>query len=428
MAAFTQITLTPELAEMLGKATPIVKDAKSAINPFASWDGPLGRYYARLRRILIGKNKKDGTPKFTFIHTCLATCPDSGSSSAIPDTKYAGRPMRNTAYTGASEKRSSSEAWAALFVTLQAYDIKTDQFGMRPDPVTKAPTWHKEFWMQDMVDAINYINERQPALIIEVTRSADGKYTNCNPRQTVLDEVVARFAKPSLELSEEEIRQLELAEEATTLDEVMQEEKWPFSPETATTMVEATVVEADLRANTEVMFAEFGIAPLPFPLSALSLAEVKAVALAGLTNGQIAWPDLSHVSARLSGQSVATAAAASFGMTASTPTEAPQQENPQYELEEEAPALEEEEAPAVSKDDTLMKAQLYAGGLDRAKIKQAIYEHGGCELIDDPARPGAKKPKPFSAAQTDDDLRNWLVGLIVGTIEPKSVVIRKAPF
>lgn len=378
---------SPDIIAALRKAAPIVQKAKTAVNPFATFAGPDGRYYARLKKIIVGLNK-DSKITFTFFNTCLSKCPDSQSNSTATDTEFAGASMRMFSSTAASDKQTEQEAWDRAMVNLQAYDILTENWGNRKDPVSGVVSYHPELFHKDMFDALAAINENPPALVIDVVTSKDGKYKNCNPRETVDDVVVQKFARPSLEVTPEEMQIAELeANQPAVSDFVPQ---WPFTAEQAKQMIEEAS-EEELRQSTAACPADFDLPPLPFNLETLTLDRVKEVALALLTNQPLP--------ADLLGVTLDPDVAVPVRSDSASSDELLEEEE-----EEEEEAVEE--APKFSPE----KVHLWIATLDRTARKREIANRGG--LAPD---------EKFTTKQTDEFLGEWLFGLLAGTMPQKSL-------
>ena len=77
----TKTAFPPEVMAALQSQTKFGNQAKKTTDPFASFAGPPGRYFARLQRIVVTFDKKDKSAIFTIVLTCLATVPDASSNS-----------------------------------------------------------------------------------------------------------------------------------------------------------------------------------------------------------------------------------------------------------------------------------------------------------------------------------------------------------
>lgn len=465
--------LPPELLAVLKSETAIVKQAKNSTSDFKTFAGPPGNYFARLQRLSLTKNKTSGKIQINHFLTALVKCPDSQSNNNIGDTEFAGSAMKFTNYTHQSENSSAQEAWERAMQSLQAYDVRTDMFGMRSDE-NGTQQFNNELWYVDMWEAICLLNDRQPPVSVTVKETpGKGKNTgkifkNINVNETLTEEAVARWAAPKLQISDEQMaddsNNLSSAEE---IADSKASSSWPFSPEEADQIIIGC--GDSLADNVKAMVADFGIAIPPDLLQAMntlhlegwpnlvdkmSSSELQEFAKAGLSNHRFPHPQsiswvvdelnrLSNLekerqqpskpssgtsstdsvqSSSASGSGPFSAHGGSNGKTDSSSSEQgksgenfiSRENQSTFSTDELDELAEESPAPQSS---PLLSAQLEASLLDRLGLKKAILALGG------PA-PDEK----FSTSQTDEFLREWFVGLKVGTIAPKRTKAQSPPF
>lgn len=389
----TKTAFPPEVMAALKKQTKYANAAKRSSDPFKTFEGPIGRYFARLQRIGVTFSKKDGSANFVALNTCLATVPDSSASSAIPDTQYNGLPMRISQGTAPNENATSAEQWVRVMVLLQSYGLKTKNFGIRNGVEDLEAFW------TDLAAAVDLLNARRPAVIIEVTESigktgkSKGKtFKNLNVRDMVDEEVVARFGKGTdFEVSDEDLEIPDDDEEGTTSGEGLSEEEAnKLISEHSIDEVRASLVEDNVSCG--------------LPIEHLTDAEVVQVAKAfmmKLSIPQFSRPDKPAGAVTVeAGNGVEVVRDAATGTLISGDDEE----------EDDGPTKddEEEDHPA----DKLLKLQLKIGTLTRDQLKQSIRSSGGL-------KPDGK----FLKTQSDIDLQTWLFELKTGKKLPVCVPV-----
>ena len=364
----TKTAFPPDVTAALQSQTKFANQAKKATDQFASFAGPPGRYFARLQRITITFDKTDRSAVFNFFNTCLAAIPDSASSSAIPDQKWAGSAMKIRQGTKATENTTKQEQWERAMVCLQAYGVKTRNFGVRNGQ--EAP----EFFLQDMADAVDLLNERRPAVIIDVNetegkgKNQGKKYKNCNVRDLVDEELVSRLSTAQIEVSDEDMELPDDEEQGDLIDGP----SGPMTPELAVVAI-AALSRAEIIGALEEEKVDAGK-----PIQSLSDAELREVSIAFLTKTTI--PQFGSVPSFVPSTSV-------------TPTTDDEEEDDTTE-------------------DPVLKLQLHLGTLSRDAIKTAIRANGGL-----------KPDEKFSKSKTDDELRQWLLDLKTGKLPPVAVKV-----
>lgn len=369
--------INPEAMARLRKDTKFAMKAKTATNQFNNFSGPPGRYFARLQRLDFRFHKTAGHPCFTFYHTCLAQCPDSGSDTNIVDQSHAGEAMKVFREVKVSEKMTQQDAWDAAFVDLQAYDVKTREFGMRNG--AEVQDGGATFW-QDLGEALDALQERRPSVIIDVSagKPQPGKPSRnfVNVRETVSEEVVSRFASPQIEVSDDD---MQIDEEEAETQEVPAE----LTPDEQITMI--------MSLSREALIEALQSQNLAYPWSNMSLDQLQSIGRCFITDQPL--PDAS--------------------LFAAATTAASDEEAESDEEEESSDDEEEEEEEAVAKEeDMLMKLQNTIANENREQLKNRL--RGMAALF-----PESK----FKKEQTDDLLRQWIVDVFTGKVAPAGVAV-----
>ncbi len=399
-----EFTLPPNIMAALNQSATVITQAKNSTNPFETFAGPPGRYYARLRKVGINVDKKTGKPVFTFLCACLAKAPDATSASPIPDQQWAGRTMRITQRTQASTKQTEAEAWERAMQTMQAFGVRTQLFGMRDNVL------NPELVISDMVMAIGQLNAKPPAVIIDVTESnSDGKvYKNCNPREPLAEEAVAQFATVTTTVDESE---MEIPDEV----DVSVPDANNLTPEQARDILKAYDA-AQLREN---MAAETAVAHLDLAMFSLEqLLEIgvsilckqplPAFASGGVRNSQTD----STLSSTVPQPSQTAPSVPSVSLAQSTVVSPAQStvEQPPFSVEELDDEVDDEVDDTPTKPDA-MTIQMEVASLDRTNLKRRILEAGG-----------RTPEQPFRKSETDEALRTELFELLMG-IRPKAITV-----
>jgi hypothetical protein len=380
---------TSEALAVLDKKAGILKTAKDTTNPFANWKGPIGKYYARLRLISGKASKKPGAIDLIFVHTCLARLPDSSSTTAVPDEQYAGETMRIWASTAASKKQTEEQAWERTMQTIQAYDIKTAKFGMRSGSYN-----HSEA-VADMAAALDYLNEKCPAVLIEVTAGTTGTFLNV---QGIVDEkVVARFGHVQTEITDDMVGEIppdsDESDSGAGVDELPDEDA-----------VRAAAEEYSTESLLEMLNQAAASGEIPLPENLDFTAIPRDIIIDIGVNAQLGkpLPDLSPYVKKV-------APAASPAPAPSVPTASPVASDD----DEEGPAAalpddEDEEGP---QDKALVALQLAVATEDRTALKKRLRNMGAL-------RPEDK----FTTDQTDEFLRQWCIDVFTGA-KPRLVAV-----
>lgn len=417
----TKTAFPPEVMAALQKQTRFAIQSKKAVDPFASFAGPPDRYFARLQRMSVSFDKGTGDPKFNFFHTCLATIPSSSSASIVPDTKWAGQPMRISQGTKPSDNATKAEQWDRVMCLLQAYDIKTKNLGVRDG--VEVNDNGVTFWA-DMKDAVDLLNERRPAVGIEVTetegkgKNAGKKFKNCNVRERIDDEIVAKFGVASYEVSDEEMELPDDDDEpgaSAAADETSAPLKKMDEAE-ATSTLSSLSREQIIEALTQESINAGR------QLDQLLVSDLMLVAKAFLMQETI--PQFPHGHPAYSSPEDLVARKEVVGPAGKDmrPTVVVGGDGAEVVLdaktglpiddEEEGPDNDDEEETTLSQEDKLLKLQLLVGTLDRTKLKLSIRNAGGLKPTD-----------KFKSEQTDDFLRNWLIDLKTGKTPPVHAVV-----
>lgn len=384
----------------LEKKPGLLKAAKDSVNPFANWKGPIGKYYARLRLIVGKESKKAGAIDIIFMHTCLARLPDSSSATAVPDEQYAGETMRIWASTASTPKQTEEQAWERTMQSIQAYDIKTAKFGMRSGQYNHAEA------IADMAAALDYLNEKAPAVLIEVTSGKNGG-TFMNVQGVVDEKVVARFGKPQTEITDDMIGELpddHDADSGPAVNELPDEDAVrkaaeEYSDESLLTMLTDEVTSGNitlpegvvLKSLPRNIIIDIGVnAQIGKPLPDLS-----------------AWTKASKPTGEViveagDGQEVVKDAATGQIISGDD--------------DEEAPVAtisdDDEEVPVpATKPDPLLQLQQTIALEDRTALKKRLRNMGAL-------RPEDK----FTTDQTDEMLRQWCVDVFTGK-KPRLVAV-----
>lgn len=398
-----EFTLPPDIMAALNQSATVITQAKNSTNPFETFAGPPGRYYARLRKVGITRDKKTGKPIFTFLCACLAKAPDATSASAIPDQQWAGRTMRIVQRTQASAKQTEAEAWERAMQTMQAFGVKTPQFGMRDNVL------NPELVIPDMLMAIGQLNNKPPAIIIDVTEStSDGKvYKNCNPREPLAEEAVAQFATVMTTVDDSE---MEIPDEVDTAIPDTNN----LSPEQARDLLKAYDA-AQLRENMAAEPSVAGIDLNAFSLeqllelgvSILCKQPLPAFASGGVRNSQTD-STLSSTVPQPSSSVASQGLEPATSLTQTSPMQSVEQ--PPFSVEELDDEVDDEVDDVSSKPDA-MTIQMEVASLDRTNLKRRILEVGG--------RTPAQQ---FRKSETDEALRTELFELLMG-IRPKAITV-----
>lgn len=403
--ASAKSVINPEAMARLRKDTKFAMSAKKAVNQFNNFAGPPGRYFGRLQRVDFRFHKTDGHPCFTFYHTCLAKCPDSGSDSNIIDQTHAGMPMKVYREVKVTEKMTKQDAWDAAMVDLQAYDIKTRNFGVRngvevqDDGVT--------FW-SDLGDALDALQERRPAVIIDVTASKPqpGKAPRnfVNVRETVAEEIVARFASPIIDVSDEE---MEVPDDHDADDD---EGEGPSIEEQITMLMG---MERD--KLIEVLESQ----DIKYPWGNMSLEAIQGVGVAFIKDEEMPDPGHYAVSGGEQAPNTMTIQQGDSTVTKQMELEKPTSSNDDEEEDDTTIGShdeeEEDDTPVADpKASELIRLQNTIANESRDQLKTRLRQMGA--LL-----PEAK----FRKEQTDEMLRQWIIDVHTGKVPPAFIVAPK---
>lgn len=408
----TKTAFPPEVMAALRTQTKFAQQAKKSVSQFASFSGPPARYFARFQRISLTFSKKDGSAIFNCFHTCLASCPDSSSDTSIPDQSYAGLPMRNSLRTAAGPKSTKQEAWERAMVGLQAYGIKTRNFGVRDgqevqdDGVT--------FW-NDCRDAIDLLNDKRPAVIIDVTESEDKKYKNCNVRDLVDEEVVEKFAKADFTISDEDM--------AIPDDEEADDGATPSSSDAVPSLADALASVSGWSDEDLVGALKEAEVKVGMPHESHTSEMLKAIAAAFLSKTVIpVYEARQAFGSGIGGQTMSNdrQTFALVPTSALVPISSDESDNDRtarldaeaYRNDEEDDGPQADDEEDDSSEDKILKLQLSISILSREALKQAIRNAGGM-------RPDDK----FKKSDSDEALRTILFDLKTGKTPPVSVVV-----
>lgn len=391
---------------VLEKKPTMLKSAKDSVNPFSNWKGPLGKYYARLRLIVVKESKTPGAIDFIFMHTCLARLPDSSSTTATPDEQYAGETMRIWASTAASKKaggQTEEQAWERTMQTIQAYDIKTSKFGMRSGMYNHAEA------IADMAAALDYLNEKAPAVIIEVASGRTGG-TFLNVQGVVDEKVVARFGKVEVEMTDDMIGELpddHDVDEPAPASELPDEDGLrkaaeEFSDESLIEMLSGAISAGEiiLPAGVDVkllprnIIIDIGInAQMQRPLPDLSQWTPKSPTIPSIPS------------------SAPVSSAPPTAPTADDDEEGPATSVPDDDAEELPPSSGPTEA-----EKALMTLQMEIAAEDRAALKKRLRNMGAL-------RPEDKFTlKADGTLVPDDEYRQWIIDVFTG-VKPRVVAV-----
>ncbi|CAB4176128.1 hypothetical protein UFOVP991_6 [uncultured Caudovirales phage] len=377
----TKSVINAESMARLKKDTKFAMKAKTATNQFNNFSGPPGRYFARLQRLDFRFHKNLGHPCFTFYHTCLAQCPDSGSDTNIVDQSHAGEAMKVFREVKVSEKMTQQDAWDAAFVDLQAYDVKTREFGMRNG--SEVQDGGETFW-KDLGEALDALQDRRPSVIIDVSagKPQPGKPSRnfVNVRETVSEEVVSRFASPQIEVSDDD---MQIDEEEAESQEVASE----LTPDEQIAML--------MGLSREALVEALQSQNLDYPWANMSLDQLQSLGRCFVTDQPL--PDASL-----------------FAASVTVETTSDEEEEESSDEEEE----EEEEEAIAKEEDLLMKLQNTIANENRDQLKTRL--RGMAALLPE---------DKFKKEQTDDFLRQWIVDVYTGRTAPAGVAVPNAvPF
>lgn len=181
---------TPEVMAKLAASAQYIIPAAKAISQIARFPGPDGRYMCDFKRISARFDTKDGCLIVTFAFVTLALV-ETGSQ------EHAGYPILIRFYCRASDNQTVQEAWNRLFTDgYQAMNIAT-------------AAWTNP--MVDMVTATDFLNEKKPPVIISVAENKKNKqYRNFNIVEVLTPEATKHLAKPTLEITEDQMNSDEL--------------------------------------------------------------------------------------------------------------------------------------------------------------------------------------------------------------------------
>ena len=407
----TKSVINPEAMARLRKDTKFAMSAKKAVNQFNNFSGPPGRYFARLQRLDFRFHKTGGHPCFTFYHTCLAKCPDVGSDTNILDQQHAGLAMKVYREVKVTEKMTQQDAWDAAMVDLQAYDIKTRNFGVRNG--IEVQDNGETFW-KDLGDALDALQDRRPAVIIDVSegKPQPGKTARnfVNVRETVAEEIVSRLASPQMDISDDEM-------------EVPDEEA---DGEAAASETEPTLddqITQILALNRDQLIQALSAQAVNYDWASLTLENVQSIAVAFLRDEPLPSPESFSSSAPrekvvLTSSDVGTLPSGFASDSCALPSgpvitdhDADLVEPASNDDEEEGEDSddEEEELPVT---DLLMKLQHTVANENRDQLKARLRSMGA--LL-----PETKFKK--ADVQSDEFLRNWIIDVYTGKTAPVMV-------
>lgn len=389
----TKSVINAESMARLKKDTKFAMKAKTATNQFNNFSGPPGRYFARLQRLDFRFHKNLGHPCFTFYHTCLAKCPDSGSDTNIVDQTHAGSAMKVFREVKVSEKMTQQDAWDAAFVDLQAYDVKTREFGMRNG--SEVQDGGETFW-KDLGDALDALQERRPSVIIDVSegKPQPGKPARnfVNVRETVSEEIVSRFASPQIEVSDEDMQIDEDESEAESSQEVATE----LTPDEQIAML--------MSLSREALVEALQSQNLAYPWGNMSLDQLQSLGRCFVTDQPL--PDASLF------------AASSGSISGSVPPTTNNVVSSAADDEEEESTSDDEEEDVSAPEDLLMKLQNTVANENRDQLKARLR-----------AMAALLPEDKFKKEQTDDFLRQWIVDVYTGKTAPAGVKVpNSVPF
>lgn len=352
-------TIDPRVLGLLARDGGLIKIAKDETNPFQSFAGPPGRYYARLIRLDVTSDKKTQNPKFTWVYGVLAGIPDVSSAGFEQFSRtYAGYKAQTTLSTNETEKMSRADAYARAMQAFGCHGIDQTKFGMRNG------MFDTNALVQDIGAAIMKLNAEKPAVLIEVTetqgtgKNAGKVFKNVNARELIAEEVVKQFGSIDIVVSDQEVQAMAEASEPEAAENGMSETD-------AKTILEATSTE-ELRSGL-VSSAEINGHYGDGFLAAADREFLLAVALAAMTHTPLPPVPATPV------------------VTTTTTTVAGNNEE-----EEE----EEEEADSSAS----MKYQMHIGTMTRDQLKSEVRRIG--------SRPADVK---FKTSETDEALRNELM-------------------
>jgi hypothetical protein len=400
--------INPEAMARLRKDTKFAVSAKKAVNQFSNFGGPPGRYFARLQRLDFRFHKEKGHPCFTFYHTCLAKCPDSGSDSTLIDQTHAGQAMKVFREVKVTEKMTKQDAWDATMVDLQAYGIKTRLFGVRNG--VEVQDDGQTFWA-DLGKALDDLSEARPAVIIDVSegKAVPGKPVRnfINVRERVDEEVVARFASPVIEVSDDD---MEIDEE----DDNMVDEGAEPSTEEQKTML--------LGLNQEQLIEALESQGLKYNWQFMTLKCIQQVGLDYIDDKPLPPPET------FAGPEVC------FGWVRKDDGEWFGQYPRSSEIHGSAvPANESSSASDDEEDDTSIGAhddeeEDDAPAVDQSanlliKLQNTIANENREQLKSRLRAMGALTPETkFKKEQTDEQLRQWIIDVHTGKVAPAFIV------
>lgn len=384
---------TSEALAVLDKKAGILKTAKDTTNPFANWKGPIGKYYARLRLISGKASKKPGAIDLIFVHTCLARLPDSSSATAVPDEQYAGETMRIWTSTAASKKQTEEQAWERTMQTIQAYDIKTAKFGMRDGSYNHSQA------VADLAAALDYLNEKCPAVLIEVTAGTSSTFLDV---QGIVDEkAVARFGHVQTEITDDMVGEIP-ADEDNDSDSGVGVDELP-DEDALRKAAEEFGTESLLEMLQQA--ASSGEIPLPENLDFSKLTREIIIEIGVSAQMQRPLPDLS---AFLKQGTASTSPASSSIPPTTAAADDDDEASPASSIPDDD---EEEETAEDPQAKALMALQLAVAAEDRTALKKRLRNMGAL-------RPEDK----FTTDQTDEFLRQWCIDVFTGA-KPRLVAV-----
>lgn len=406
--------INAEAMARLRKDTKFAMSAKKAVSQFNNFAGPVGRYFARLQRLDFRFHKTGGHPCFTFYHTCLARCPDAGSDSNIIDQQHAGMPMKVFREVKVSDKMTRQDAWDATMVDLQAYDIKTRNFGVRNG--IEVQDEGVTFWA-DLGDALDALEARRPALIIDVIagKPQPGKALRnfVNVRETVAEEVVARFASPHMEISDEEME---------VPDEGDDDEGTGPTAEEQLAMI--------MGLNREKLIEALTDQDLKYMWECMSLAELQSVGSKFVKDEELPPPETYHgrtpchswvreEEPELADDGTANTQTASDAIVKleeqekATIVKDDEEGTDSDDEEEDDDVYDKAEDSATTTAGLLIKLQNTIANENRDQLKSRLRGMGA--LL-----PDTKFKKPD--VQSDDYLRQWIVDVHTGKVAPVMII------
>lgn len=381
-----QTTVSPEVLAALRQQAGTYQTARNSVSMFAKFPGPPGHYYARLIRANLGVNKKTGYPQYLYGLVTMGRIPEATTGQTAIDTSLAGTPIRIQNFTHATAKRSEAENAAAAMETLQGFGVVTSQLGN-----TANGTYSPNQFVVDILEVFRRLEDEKPGVVVEVSATGDKQYINVRSRLS--DDLTAKFAKVEINITDED---LAINDDIAPLEDpesVLRDKIKGISDTDLINMLAAQGATKGWTVNFAEQTREFNTnfaiaAALEKPLPSPEQPVVQQLPEPTFAPGVVASIPDTAVASTTNGDTTVTG------------------------LEDDM--LDDEVLDDTTEPDSeLIRIQMEVAMLDRNGLKRAILGLKG--------RPAGYK---WKASETDEDLRNELIGRRLGKIPP----VEEAPF